>query len=522
MIGILTIVGSGGGGGDDDSGSEPVIEQVAAPQITPASGKFISEQAIRITCATEEVSIRYTTDNTNPSETAGTLIPQGTTFTLSRSATVKAIAYKSGMTASPITSVSYTFQQWTWVSGDSTTDEAGVYGTSSDKPGARDSSVSWTDPDGNFWLFGGLGYDTDGISGNLNDLWKFDGAKWEMVSGDTAYGQPGEYNEPYQPGARYWSASWTDTDGNLWLFGGFGLDTNGDEGDLNDLWKFDRSSEEWEWVSGYDTYGQQGESDLPGARDSAVSWTDLEGNLWLFGGYGLDMYGEEGNLNDLWEFDTTSEEWTLVSGSDAIDEEGNYEPGETNYPGARYGSVSWTDTEGNMWLFGGAFYYDDGEEYSYNFNDLWKFDTATEEWTWVSGSDSPDESGVYGTIGTAGESNMPGARSYSLSWIDSSGSLWLFGGLGYDSSGSYGDMNDLWKFNPSTAGWTWVSGSNSAGHSGVYGSKGTPSVSNTPGARTSAVSWIDSDDNLWLFGGYYYDNDDGYEYDLNDLWKFEP
>jgi len=30
-------------------------------------------------------------------------------------------------------------------------------------------------------------------------------------------------------------------------------------------------------------------------------WTDLNGNLWLFGGQGFDSTGN-GTLNDLWEF----------------------------------------------------------------------------------------------------------------------------------------------------------------------------------------------------------------------------
>ncbi len=37
-------------------------------------------------------------------------------------------------------------------------------------------------------------------------------------------------------------------------------------------------------------------------------------------------------------------------------------------------------------------------------------------------------SGVYGTLGMASSSNIPGPRNYAASWIDSSGNLWLFGG----------------------------------------------------------------------------------------------
>ncbi len=36
------------------------------------------------------------------------------------------------------------------------------------------------------------------------------------------------------------------------------------------------------------------------------------------------------------------------------------------------------------------------------------------------------------------------------SWIDSSGNLWLFGGYGYDSTGTVGKLNDLWQYSPTT------------------------------------------------------------------------
>jgi hypothetical protein len=45
-------------------------------------------------------------------------------------------------------------------------------------------------------------------------------------------------------------------------------------------------------------------------------------------------------------------------------------------------------------------------------------------------------------------SNVPGARYVAISWTDGSGNLWLFGGQGYDSSGSDGYLNDLWEYVP--------------------------------------------------------------------------
>ena len=32
--------------------------------------------------------------------------------------------------------------------------------------------------------------------------------------------------------------------------------------------------------------------------------------------------------------------------------------------------------------------------------------------------------------------------------------------------------------------------------------KGIPDISNIPGSRYGSISWIDSNNNLWLFGGF--------------------
>ena len=143
------------------------------------------------------------------------------------------------------------------------------------------------------------------------------------------------------------------------------------------------------------------------------------------------------------------------------------------------------------------------------------------QWIWEGGLNTVNASGVYGTQGTASASNVPGARYSASSWIDSSGNFWLFGGVGYDLSGGAGNLNDLWRYSPSTGQWTWISGGNGDSASGVYGTLGTAAASNVPGARYSASSWIDSSGNLWLFGGDGYDSTGDLGY-LNDLWQFNP
>ena len=69
--------------------------------------------------------------------------------------------------------------------------------------------------------------------------------------------------------------------------------------------------------------------------------------------------------------------------------------------------------------------------------------TSLKPWAWISGNDSVNQQGRYGTKGTPDLANIPGARNSCITWIDSSGNLWLFGGSGDDSAGNLGFLNDF-------------------------------------------------------------------------------
>jgi hypothetical protein len=350
---------------------------------------------------------------------------------------------------------------WAWIAGDNSISQLGVYGVKgipspTNKPGARSGAASWTDHAGNFWLFGGEG-------SGFNDLWRWDGTFWTWIHGPTST----DYSAP-----------------------------------------------------NYGTKGIPSPSNIPGQRHDAVSWVDNSGNLWLFGGVGIDNSGNGGYLNDLWRWDGTN--WTWVSGDMSVGQAGIYGSkgiaSVTNKPGGRAGAVSWGDNTGTLWIFGGLGY-DINGAWS-NLNDLWKWDGTN--WTWVSGNNITSEHGRYGTKGVASPSNVPGSRQYAVSAVDRKGHFLLFGGSGEGKlgEGNSGYLNDLWKWDGTN--WTWISGDDTPAYSyPVYGKKGMPAPANKIGGRLQAVSWGDTSGNFWVFGGRGTDGTGTSGGSLNDLWKWD-
>jgi hypothetical protein len=287
---------------------------------------------------------------------------------------------------------------------------------------------------------------------------------------------------------------------------------------------------EWAWQSGssvsplygkpgvYGTLGVAAGTNMPGGRYGAAMWFDKSGNLWLFGGYGRDSASNVGVLNDLWEFNLSTNEWTWMGGSDTYGATGVFgtqgTPSTSNIPPARFNPARWTDSSGNLWLFGGTQAPgNDAPEYFNAYDDLgdvWKFNPSTLAWTWMGGN-----SLICSGCGLV----------FTDFGLKSDGTFWLFGGSETKSnengSGYLGQFNELSEYNPSTGAWNLLTGSiTSRDAAGVYGTMGTPAAGNTPGAREGGTGWTDSHGNAWLFGGLGYDSN-GTVSQLNDLWAFD-
>jgi len=81
---------------------------VSAPVITPNEGFYYEPQTVSITCTDAEAVIRYTTDGTTPTENSPVY---STPFSVTSTTTVKAKAWKAGMTPSFVSTVTISFPE---------------------------------------------------------------------------------------------------------------------------------------------------------------------------------------------------------------------------------------------------------------------------------------------------------------------------------------------------------------------------------------------------------------------------
>ena len=196
--------------------------------------------------------------NANESFTFPTAIAEGSAYavTVSRQPTTPAqtcgVTNGTGTATANVTNiiVDCGHNERAWMGGSNLIDQAGTYGTlgtpaAANVPGARVAPITWTDPAGNLWLFGGYGYDSAGNASDLSDLWEYRAGQWTWIGASNLAGLVGKcgilglLGPANLPGARDSGMSWIDQAGNLWLFGGYGFPAAGASDYLNDLWKYE-------------------------------------------------------------------------------------------------------------------------------------------------------------------------------------------------------------------------------------------------------------------------------------------
>ena len=413
---------------------------------------------------------------------------------------------------------------WTWVSGDTTHQQEPVKGT----PGIPDSlnrplgsyeGARWTGKDGLFWYFESGYLSTTNGSGWGAELWRYDPVveQWAWVKGPDVPNYTGHYgvlgveapaNMP--PARGFGAAAWTDTTGNLWLFGATAYIN--DWVYYADLWRFNPITENWAWINGPQQsgqapiYGIQGVPDAanhPGSRNEMIaSWTDNENNLWLFGGQAFS--NGPAIAGDLWRYSTAEDRWTWMKGPSSFGSTGNYgvrgveDP--LNEPGARWAATTWTDKAGDLWLFGGRRtnnWYD-------NLNDLWRYRISTNSWTWMNGAQGiVSDTGAMGGLCEEDVLFSPSSRfECSAHWTDNNGDLWLWGGRTSALVQSESFLNDLWKYDVETNSWAIIGPEQPADAVGDFGQKGVPDPCNRPYGAMGNMGWHRAETNsIYLFGG---------------------
>lgn len=416
---------------------------------------------------------------------------------------------------------------WVWIKGNVvdylntvTTYQklAGLLENENTPGGTATFGAKWTDEEGNLWIYGIYGtFDNENNTSGYSsvDLWRFNISekKWQWINGKEnsfykIYGDLADYgtinveNKNNSPGRRLRAMSWIDKNGNFWMFGG--TSENNRYFFYQDMWMYNRITDNWVWKggiqnskNGYGNYGASGVyaiTNIPGARMNGKTWTDKDGNFYLYGGYGFDENStSQGYLNDLWKYDVSINQWVWLSGDKTIN---NFNG--INYPIADYGKgIGWNDENKNFWYFSSG--------------NMWKYQINNNSWIKITSS-LPYASANYGIIGIENASNYPGSnREGALTWAGKNGDFWLLGG------GDSLSQQDYWRYNINTNNWTWMFGPKTFSPYN-YGQLNVPSSTNLPPYRHNSATWNDNLGNFYFFGGGVNTSDRNY---YNDVWRID-
>ncbi len=331
-------------------------------------------------------------------------------------------------------------------------------------------------------------------------------------------------------------------------------------GPLNDLWRYNPATNQWETLEPDD--GSQGfdpSAERPCER-MLSTWVEVDDTFYLFGGHAI--LGEGWNftlLNDLWAYDPAAGRWELLEPDDGAllehpDFSGDGRPaimygtgcavlgrkvylfGGWGYrpplpPSNETAVISrqlWCyDTESRMWqhftpteawppkryvhamtawgdklyVWGGRDTQDRDPQF---YNDLWEYDPVAGRWTCL----QPNHPGAP---------DQPSAR-YSAGSTRIGDRWYIFGGFGPEGDFlpeevNGPQLNDLWCFDLTRREWQCIQAHD--GSKDYTDRAGRPGVRRIPGM-------VAQGDAIYLFGGFDLasgPNDDGPVVAFNDLWR---
>eukprot|EP01135_Chromosphaera_perkinsii_P011125 Nk52_evm34s2340 gene=Nk52_evmTU34s2340 len=247
------------------------------------------------------------------------------------------------------------------------------------------------------------------------------------------------------------------------------------------------------------------------AKESASTTFDA---FYVFGGQNKngDLY------NDLWLLDFQSGFTQRSAGGPAsFGTEGTYSS--SNKISVRHSACVWY-YGGFVFVFGG-----NGKDSTASvghLGDLWAFKESTGEWALLKGPTTKDTSASF-----TGGSVHPGGVEGAFCWLDRPNSselnLWVYGGKSIN-----GNNANLFRYKLSGTGdmvdgnWIFAKGPMANGdYKGHSVTDGEAAKENSPPSRALGLSFTDSQNRFWLFGGWGTMLDGTMNTFNNDVWMYE-
>jgi len=374
-------------------------------------------------------------------------------------------------------------------------------------PGVRGYHSFTRLPNDSVLLFAGSG-DVDSaepLGGNSNGLWRFDpqANQWYFLSGNKTLNSPGLYTSSGNgyPSARGLPAAALLSNLSLIYFSGL----QNTSMYFNDLWRYDTQTNKWYFMNGNSVINSLGSYTTlatPSARYDVSFAVLLNESLIAFGGIGFNASNVTGYLNDLWRYEPLSNQWFFINGNKTLNVLSSYS--ETLMPGGRGGYSMVTLANNTVLLFGGVGTFIATNGYT---NEMWLYDPSLNIYYFVNGITTPNFLGNNSTVGLG----FPGSRTTSFTPF-LNGSIFLFGGYGFDTSNYYTDyLNDAWRYDPNTNLWYFLVGNESINTLPNFDGYNVPNGRLSPTVVLSNSSAI-------FFGGRA--NFSGGEVFINDVWIF--
>lgn len=303
-------------------------------------------------------------------------------------------------------------------------------------PFGRRGIMSWTDSNGDWWIWGGRYIAPGNVHTSTDELWKYNKT---TASGNPEWTKITPINAG--PSANYNNVGWADDAGNLWLI------------DRLSTWKFDTNTLNWTLV----VQGSDVSPYTAGFGEAPAVWKDKHGNFVSHSSWYVEIYRYTIGSNP------TSPQWLTYE----------YDDRTLEGPLPRSWPAAFIHKNGeDLFLFGGRF-----GPGNVKYNDMWKYrpsDILAEKGTWTK---------LTPPTGTP----WPTERISTSYWTDSVGDFWMYGG----NNSTAGYLKELWRYsagsNPDNPQWENLTPTNTG-----YA---------WPGNRYMATQWTSNDDGLYMFGG---------------------